>query len=284
MEFKKYEYATGLLNHIGSFLEEQEVQHNLPLGVLKQLSKEEEAGQYSQPFIATAEKDNKPYAIFIQTPPRKMIVCGRSEAMDEAAAWLLKEKQQLSGIIGCEKVVTAFAEAWEKLTSKKAVLVKKQFIYELNHVKNWEQPPGKLTFASEDDAALVMDWTESFAMGSLREEDLLILEKNVLNQIKHNQVFLWRDDNYTPVSMAKRARELTNGVVVNYVYTPEEYEKHGFATACVGALAERLLDEGFKFCTVNTNVENEASNTIYQKLGFTVAGKSLEYEFISHDS
>lgn len=279
MEFKQFLSAAELLKEVGAYLEEKEVQHNLPLGVLRQLKREEEEGIYSSPFLAVGSTNGKTEVLLIQTPPRRMIVCGNHKAMEETADWLKKEGYFVPGVVGCEEVVSAFAEAWKEKTEVEAALVKKQIIYEIHKVKDCPHPPGRLTLASEDDVALVMDWTETFAMGSLRHEDLYALEKLVMDEIRHNQVFFWRDDEYTPVSMAKRARDLTNGIVVNYVYTPEEYEKKGFATACVGALAERMLQEGFQFCSVNTNVENEASNSVYKKLGFKTAGLSLEYEF-----
>ncbi|SDO28790.1 GNAT family N-acetyltransferase [Alkalicoccus daliensis] len=279
MKFEQFSKASDLLQKVGYFLEKEEVQHNLPLGVLRQLEREEKEGKASSPFLAAGLLKGRPEALLIQTPPRRMIVCGSPQAMPEAASWLEEIDYPITGIVGCEKVAKAFSTAWEARTNETAELVKQQIIYELHEVKDWKQPPGKLTYASEDDVALVMDWTESFAMGSLRKEDIDNLEDTVLDEIRHNQVFLWRDRDYTPVSMAKRARELTNGIVVNYVYTPEEYERRGFATACVGALAERMLQEGFQFCSLNTNEENNASNAIYKKLGFVPVGKSLEYEF-----
>jgi uncharacterized protein len=279
LKFTQYERAGDLLLEIGSYLEEREVENNLPLGVLKQLHREEKEKKQSTAFIAEARKDNKPCAVLIQTPPRKMIVCGKTEAMREAAEWLFFLSKTVPGVVGCESTAEAFAKAWTEISGKEAVLVKEQFIYKLERVDEFEQPPGKLTYASEDDTALVMAWTEDFVMGSLREEDMKKLEETVLDQIRRNEVYLWRDEDHVPVSMAKRTRELTNGVVVNYVYTPEEYENQGFATACVGAMAGRLLDEGFEFCSVNTDIENEASKNVYQKLGFVRIGRSLEFDF-----
>lgn len=279
MEFTRIISAAEMLRKVGTYLEEKEVQHNLPLGVLRQLKREEEDRIYSSPFLALGTSQQGTEVMLIQTPPRRMIVCGNPEAMAATADWLQESGFQVPGIVGCEQVAAAFADAWREKTGRQAVIVKKQFIYELHEVKSCEHPPGRLTLASEDDVALVMDWTETFAMGSLRHEDLYALENLVTEEIRRNQVFFWRDKDYTPVSMAKRARDLTNGIVVNYIYTPEEYERKGYATACVGALAERMLQEGYQFCSVNTNVENEASINVYKKLGFETAGLSLEYEF-----
>ncbi|PRO64676.1 GNAT family N-acetyltransferase [Alkalicoccus urumqiensis] len=280
MDIHTYSSPAALYRLAAPYLEKDEVRHNLALGILRQLVREEEKGKRGDAFLACGIIDDQPAVIFIQTPPRRMIICGKKQYMPEAAEWLYHNKPDTAGIAAGDEAADAFAEAWEELSPVSAKLVKRQVIYQLDHAAEWKQPPGKLTYACEDDAALVMDWTEQFAMGSLREEDLLELEERTMDEIRRNEVFFWRTPDYTPVSMAKRARELQHGVVVNYVYTPEEYERQGYATALVGALAERLMAEGFTFCSVNTNVENGASRSVYEKLGFEPAGISHEYSFL----
>ncbi|MFC4738305.1 GNAT family N-acetyltransferase [Bacillus daqingensis] len=279
MEFHEYQSPAAILRDTSVFLERQEVLHNLPLGLLRQLQWEEEQGKKPSAFLAAGFSGSRPEVILLQTPPRKMIVCGTSSGLKEAAAWLHHRSVVLPGIVGCMEAADTFAGAWESITGTKAVLTKQQIIYNITGHAAMPDIPGKLTYASEDDAALVMDWTETFALGSLRQEDVNTLEETVMREIRRNQVYFWRDPDYTPVSMAKKARDLTNGVVVNYVYTPEEYARRGYAAACVAALTERLMREGYEFCSVNTDADHQASKALYEKLGYTEAGISREYEF-----
>ena len=49
---------------------------------------------------------------------------------------------------------------------------------------------------------------------------------------------------------------------------PPERRRHGYASACVAALSERLLSEGRRFCFLYTDLANPTSNAIYQKIGY----------------
>jgi hypothetical protein len=79
-------------------------------------------------------------------------------------------------------------------------------------------------------------------------------------------VFVWDDGR--PVSMAAWAGRTGRGVRVNFVYTPPEYRRRGFASACVADLTQHLLAEGHAFCCLFTDLANPTSNSIYQKIGY----------------
>lgn len=68
--------------------------------------------------------------------------------------------------------------------------------------------------------------------------------------------------------MAGRARATPHGVSVNLVYTPPAKRRRGYATALVGALSRRLLDERAAFCCLFTDLANPVSNSIYPKVGY----------------
>ena len=48
------------------------------------------------------------------------------------------------------------------------------------------------------------------------------------------------------VSVAAKTRPTKNNITVNFVYTPKEERKKGYASNCVAALSQRMLDEGYK--------------------------------------
>ena len=81
------------------------------------------------------------------------------------------------------------------------------------------------------------------------------------------------------MSMAARARPMTHGVVVNAVYTPPEMRGRGYASACVGHLSQHLLDSGYQFCCLFTDLSNPTSNNIYQRLGYHPVCDYDEYVF-----
>jgi predicted GNAT family acetyltransferase len=65
----------------------------------------------------------------------------------------------------------------------------------------------------------------------------------VTRRVADETIYLWDDGG--PVSMAMKTRPTLNGISVSYVYTPPEYRRRGFATACVAELSRLCLASGF---------------------------------------
>jgi predicted GNAT family acetyltransferase len=68
--------------------------------------------------------------------------------------------------------------------------------------------------------------------------------------------------------MAGCSGPLPSGIRINAVYTPPELRGRGYASACVAALSQMLLEEGRKFCFLYTDVENETANDVYRAIGY----------------
>jgi predicted GNAT family acetyltransferase len=75
-------------------------------------------------------------------------------------------------------------------------------------------------------------------------------------------------DNDGPVSIASCGRPTAHGIAVNMVFAPPHLRGRGYAGSCVAALSQRLLDDGWKFCTLFTDLANPTSNSIYQRIGY----------------
>ena len=66
---------------------------------------------------------------------------------------------------------------------------------------------------------------------------------------------------------------------VNAVYTPPGLRGRGYASACVAALSQKLLDEGRRYCFLFTDLANPTSNRIYQAVGYEAVVDVDEYKF-----
>lgn len=285
MNIQQYSSATKVLEKVEECLMEREAENNLPLGLLNRLRKNEQNNvkhePENEPFLAVGElPDGTVGMIMVQTPPYNLVICGKEECVDEAVQWLSKQDRTFPGLVGCKPIADKFAARWEQVTGRKTKVSMKQLIYQLDELEQIPRKKGRLCYATEDDLALVSYWTQLFYEEALEKIDKERAEAFVKNEIKNNSIFLWRNEDCTAVSMAKRARETENGVVVSLVYTPDEYKRKGYATTCVSALSERLLQEGFKFCSLYTDLDNPTSNSIYTKIGYKPIAESVEYKFL----
>ena len=96
--------------------------------------------------------------------------------------------------------------------------------------------------------------------------------------MRQRGVFLWEDDG-APVSMAGYSGPTPNGIRVVAVYTPPHLRGRGYATTCVAALSQRLLEGGRKLVFLFTDLANPTSNHIYQEIGYEPACDISEYVF-----
>jgi uncharacterized protein len=86
-----------------------------------------------------------------------------------------------------------------------------------------------------------------------------------------------------PVSLAAGRQFSSTAGRIGSVYTPPEYRRKGYATACVAALSQKLLDEGCERCFLLTDLANLTSNHIYQEIGYIPVCDWHEYSIVSKD-
>jgi len=90
-------------------------------------------------------------------------------------------------------------------------------------------------------------------------------------------LYLWEDGQ--AVSIAGRSRPTPDGTTVNYVYAPPEHRNRGYASACVAPLSQLLLDEGYWYCLLFTDLAKPTSNKIYRAVGYEPVCDVDEYAF-----
>ena len=91
-------------------------------------------------------------------------------------------------------------------------------------------------------------------------------------------LYLWDDGR--PVSLAGYSGPTPHGIRVGPVYTPPAQRGNGYASACVAALSQLLLDGGRAHCFLFTDLGNPTSNHIYQAIGYWPVCDVDEYRFL----
>jgi predicted GNAT family acetyltransferase len=136
--------------------------------------------------------------------------------------------------------------------------------------------PGALREAGAADEKLLATWSEAFH----REAGLDPVADHlafVRGKLRARQLFLW--ENRLPVSMVAWGGRTSQGVRIQYVYTPPPERKNGYASAGVAALSQRLLDEGSPRCFLFANASNRTANEIYRALGYEPMSDFRLYDF-----
>lgn len=247
---------------------QNEAKNNLMLGISNRVR---DGGSYGDapPLFVTVEDDGAMIAAAIRTPPYNLIVqCrnARFDALDAIAAHLIEIGHDLPGVHGAVDVATAFADRWSGLTGNTVSTLMTQRIYSLTEVNPPQNVPGRVRWARTDDVQTLTAWFRRFHDEAVPGDPPTDPEENVRRFMTSGKLAVWDDGG--AVSMCGSSRGSTNSATVSAVYTPSEHRRHGYASACVAALSQALLDDGQRFCTLYADLANPTSNKIYQNVGY----------------
>lgn len=277
MEVIRYPTAREFLDATEPFLLGNEVENSLILGIAREVAADA-SGLAIAPYFAVARDDHGIAVAALRTLRTKIgITRARClEALPALAADVCAAAPTLLGVLGPEPSVRVFADELAALRGARVARTASQRIFELRAViPPASPPPGELRPARAEESSLLAGWIAGFLTEAGETGDA---RRMVGERLERGQLFVWDDG--VPRTMAAWAGKTPNGVRVNFVYTPPEQRGRGYASACVAALSQRLLDEGNAFCCLYTDLSNPVSNSIYQKIGYRPVSDAGFYKLI----
>ncbi len=281
MHLHRFDNTQEFCDHVQDYLLQHEAEHHLLLGILHNLLHYPD--RYPEPpYLAAVTTNDKILAVAIRTPPNKLVL---SNVLDLDALKLIAQDVQncgksIPGVSGMAAEVEAFLQVWQTLTGQSYRQAMAMRIYQLTQVNPVIAVKGHLRLATEVDRPLLLDWFTAFVSANseiMRESP----EKLVDIGLKRQSIHLWDDG--IPVSWASGNRSFPAAARIGPVYTPPEYRRKGYATACVAALSQKLLDQRCDRCFLFTDLANPTSNHIYQQIGYHPICDYHDYSFISKE-
>jgi uncharacterized protein len=275
MQLQKFDNIQEFWDCTQAYLLQHQVENNFLFSILHTLLHNPER-YLSKPYLAIVQTNGEILAIAIRTPPQKLIL---SKAQNIDTLRLIAQdlrQDELPGSIGLAKEVEIFSQTWQTLTGQfyqSSVVMK---IYQLTAVQI-STASGYLRLATESDRSLLIEWLSAF-LSEIDEAVSEDIEHQVNNRLKQQNTYFWVDS--TPVSIASSKQVLPTIGRINLVYTPPEYRRKGYATACVAALSQKLLDQGCRHCFLMADLANH----IYQAIGYRPICDWHEYSFTSNKS
>ena len=270
MRFVHFSDANQFLELVLNLFSKQEARYNLILGLVKRIAEYPKYYDKTPLMVAVYEKKKVVLVALMTTPPRDLILVSTQDypaaALDLLADNLWQQGVSIHGVHGEKKLSAAFAHLWGHRGAFKSEIAMRQRIYRLDQVVKPNPVQGFLRKATEQDKALLLEWTNQFMKEAMGEENPEQAEKLVNLQIQTGNLFVWDDG--LIVSMAAKTRETEHGAVVSLVFTPQEKRGKGYASNIVASLSESLLKQGYLFCALFTDLANSTSNAIYQKIGY----------------
>jgi GNAT superfamily N-acetyltransferase len=188
-----------------------------------------------------------------------------ASAVDAIVERLIEDALAVPGIQTTPDSAERFATKWLKRIPATRRDGRRAALFKLERVIPPRRAPGHLRQAGQQDLPLLTGWIDAFAkeLGDFSGEAAAV----AASVVEQERMFLWEHDARI-VSMAAWTRPTPKGCAINFVYTPRELRGQGYASNCVAALSQLMLDRGKSFCTLNTDLANPTSNKIYRALGY----------------
>lgn len=227
---------------------------------------EESGGAVVEADGATGESGGAVVGCVMRTPPHKVLITDLPrDAAGPVAAVLVQRYDEIPAVLGPEEPATAVAAEWVRRRGGRWSRGMPQRMYRLDAVDPPEGIPGTLRVAQPEHEDLAVEWGDGFS----RDARIPFPDPRgtVQRWIAAGRLFVWEVDD-EPRSIAVASGQTPHGVRVGYVYTPPEHRRSGYATACVAALSQRMLDGGCDFCVLYTDLGNPTSNAIYPRVGY----------------
>lgn len=259
-----------------------EARHNLILGIVRTLIRSPEV--YPQWHLYLVTDADRVVAAASMTPPYNLIL---ADALDAAAlaqlAAFVVDDVALPGAIGNQPTIDRFVREWESATSRSASRDMNQGVFELRTVNEVREPPGAPRVATVSDHAVVEQWVGDFAAEAVPTEPRSPdrVRKTVARKLKGlgpDGYWIWEVDG-APVSLTGHGAPTGLGIRIGPVYTPPHQRGNGYASALVAAQSQWLIDSGYGFCFLYTDLANPTSNAIYERIGYRQIAEAAMYSF-----
>lgn len=280
LKLTRFEDAVVFYDHVWAYLLQNEAEHNVMLGLRQNILN----GFYEAPYMACVEDDSAVVAVVLRTPPHPLHL---SRVQNLEALPLIAEDVQihfetLTRVIGARETAQKFAQIWSQRSGQLSQFDMAQGLYQLTAVKSPMGISGEMRVATEDDLDTIMSWIMAFEAetqhGTLTAEEAERITRLRIPSQPECGFRVWCDDGKL-VSMAGYTGPTPHGIRINAVYTPPELRGRGYASACVAALSQEMLDAGRRFCFLFTDLSNPISNKIYQNIGYEPVSELHVYLF-----
>jgi uncharacterized protein len=277
LKLNQFKDIQSYKNTVIPYLEQDEIVNNLALGLLLALNDE-------LPIImATVTKEENIVLVIFQTSPKQIIVSKsedlKTEEIDQLANLLNENFADIPGLIGEKALINQLAKELTILRNRIPYIQMNQRLYRLDQVEKEPNHNGRLIKMGNDaNLTLVKEWVYQFCIDIDERMSKDEAEVKAKELIRRGRVYGWEVDGEV-VSMANASRPTKTNITVNFVYTPLEERKKGYASSCVSALTKLMLESGFKTTSLYTDLDNPTSNKIYMEIGYKPIMDSIVIHF-----
>jgi predicted GNAT family acetyltransferase len=266
-----YDVATDALDVARTFLVTQPLLNNLVLTLLVARATAPQPGRY---WIAFERE--QVVGVALQSPLNFPVNLA-SMKIDIAAALadaVAAAGGDVPGAFGEAATVARFAGQLAERRHTGAYPTDGQRVYEAPALTEGTTAAGMFERAGTADCPLIVDWVGAFQSetGARVGE----VAEFVARRVDAGEIWLWNDNGFR--CMAACTQPIACVSRVQYVYSPPEFRRRGYAGTLVRHLTRQLLNSGVR-PMLFTDLRNPTSNSIYRSVGYQPVAELVRYCF-----
>ncbi len=259
-----------------------EARHNLILGIVNTVIRSPEI--YPDCRLYLVVDGGRAVAAAAMTVPHKLIVADVAVAGAEAPlAAMVAAEMDVPGAVGNRPTISRFVAEWESISGRRAALEMEQGVFALRPGESVRAPPGLPRAAGPSDGAIIGRWLAEFAAEALPAEPL---DEERMHQAIARRLsgegpgayWVWERAG-EPMSLSGHGNPTGSGIRIGPVYTPKRLRCCGYASALVAAESRWLLENGYEFCFLYTDLSNPTSNAMYERIGYRQIATAAMFGF-----
>ena len=160
IEIQSHNHASELISLSGAYLEQNESENNLPIGLAYRLAEDPYYYGSELPLLLSILEHGRVVGVSLMTPPKRIILSRIDTNIQPVIVSLVRHLReidiQIPGVVGPETEAQAFSECWvEGIFGVSASIDKRMRVFEARSVTNLPLSSGKLRFARPDDHPLM---------------------------------------------------------------------------------------------------------------------------------
>lgn len=174
IEIRYHNNASELISLSGAYLEQNESENNLPIGLAYRLAEDPYYYGSELPLLLSILEQGKVVGVAVMTPPKRIILSRIDANIQTTTAHLVDHLReidvQIPGVVGPEAEAQAFSDCWvEGIDGISANIDKRMRVFEARSVAKLPISPGRLRLARMDDHSLMTKWIAALseAIGNL---------------------------------------------------------------------------------------------------------------------
>ncbi len=266
------------------YLLPREAEHNLIFGLMSNIRLA--PSRFTEAIMALVEDGGAIQMVALQTDPEHNLILSRAQSAEVVAllaANLASSGVTLRGAQGMPDEIRMFTETWARLKGCTARINTPMRTFKLEKVNPVTGVSGHLRRAQVHDRDLLVQWEYAFMCEAFPDDThdpadaARSIDAALVADAAVRGIFVWDDGG--AVSYAAYKGPTPHGIRIGPVYTPPDQRGRGYASGCVAGMSQVLLDAGYQFCFLFTDLRNPTSNHIYQVIGYQAVGDFTEYRF-----